>query len=237
MTKTTEQTILNVIQSASFETKLKGYIKELFDTAIQEIYKNIDLKIEDAVKERNGEIEASQQEIIRLNNELKASSKSLDELEQYSRRNCLLIAGIDKRDNESTDAIVLGLTEKLKLDSPITRKDIDTSHRLPNDKIIVKFVSRNNRDMFYAKRKDLGQGIYVSESLTKARQELLFNCRKFRRDGKIKQCWSTNGVVKVKLNDDNNTSVNDLKHLHSLCNVWQFTMWSDTVSVHWVSPS
>ena len=31
----------------------------------------------------------------------------IDDLEQYSRRNCLLFVGIEERDDEDTDALVL----------------------------------------------------------------------------------------------------------------------------------
>ena len=96
----------------------------------------------------------------------------IDELEQYSRRNCLLINGIKKADppkenvseetsevstQENTDiAVLLIFNEKLGVDVHI--KDIDRTHRIGKQKqknkdaprpVIVKFSNYNTSRGFF----------------------------------------------------------------------------------------
>ena len=114
----------------------------------------------------------------------------IDELEQYSRRNCLLINGIKKADppkenvseetsevstQENTDiAVLLIFNEKLGVDVHI--KDIDRTHRIGKQKqknkdaprpVIVKFSNYNTRErVFQARRKLKGTKITMVENLT-----------------------------------------------------------------------
>ena len=114
----------------------------------------------------------------------------IDELEQYSRRNCLLVNGIKEADpanenvseetsevstQENTDiAVLLPFNEKFGVDVHI--KDIDPTHRIGRQKqknkdasgpIIVKFSNYNTRErVFQARRKLNGIQIKIVENLT-----------------------------------------------------------------------
>ena len=95
-------------------------------------------------------------ELLDTTNQLKALKESFNELEQYSRRDCLEIRGIPKISSdtrEDTNEIVFELGQKIGVD--LTKEDISTSH-LPPSKvkangeralfppaIIVKFTSRD----------------------------------------------------------------------------------------------
>ena len=61
----------------------------------------------------------------------------VDDIQQYSRRNCLLVHGLKKDKNESTDDLVLNLFNE-KLGVAVDNSMIDRSHRLglKEDKII-----------------------------------------------------------------------------------------------------
>ena len=52
----------------------------------------------------------------------------VDDLEQYSRCSCLRIAGIEKKENEDTSELVLGLADRLNID--VRPEDIEVSHRV-----------------------------------------------------------------------------------------------------------
>ena len=86
----------------------------------------------------------------------------IDNLEQYSRRDCLEIRGIPESTQESTDEIIMDLG--LMIGVHIQHDDISTSHRLPvrdsidintDPAIIVQFVRRHVRDAFYKAKKNL----------------------------------------------------------------------------------
>ena len=59
--------------------------------------------------------------------EVKLSSR-VDDLEQYSRRSCLRIAGIPETQDEDTDVLVLELAARLNIN--VQSSDIEVSHRV-----------------------------------------------------------------------------------------------------------
>ena len=125
----------------------------------------------------------------------------VDRQEQYSRRNCLMIHGVDELEGEDTDELCIKVIEE-HMNHKIKSEDIDRSHRLGNPKksikakprpIIVKFVRYNTRNRIYKNEKVLkGKGISVAESLTAKRLKMLQKARELQgfvniwsRDGKI----------------------------------------------------
>ena len=52
----------------------------------------------------------------------------VDDLEQYSGRSCLRIAGIEEKENEDTSELVLELADRLNID--VRPEDIEVSHRV-----------------------------------------------------------------------------------------------------------
>ena len=58
----------------------------------------------------------------------KSLTSGVDELEQYSRRNCLLLHDVQENENENIDDIVLK-TMSEELDIEIEKNDQDTTHR------------------------------------------------------------------------------------------------------------
>ena len=165
-------------------------------------------------------------ELLKSSNELKSLKKSLYDLEQYSRRDCLEIRGIPlpstPMDPDQTDDVVLKLGEKIGV--PIQKSDISISHRIPSRKqftdegnpippaIVVKFVKRETRENLYRARKNLksvstiGLGypvankIYVNESLTEKNKELFKLCLKCKRDYSYKFLWTNAGRIFLRKN-------------------------------------
>ena len=80
---------------------------------------------------------------------------------QYSRRNCLLLHGIEEESNENTDQCVIDVLNE-SMDETISIQDIDQTHRLPGKKpngksrpVIVKFVRYNTRNLIFENKKNL----------------------------------------------------------------------------------
>ena len=104
-----------------------------------------------------------------MNITLDKAGRALDRQEQYSRRNCLLIHGIDEENQENIDEVVINVLNK-------DRKP-DKSKPRP---IIIKFSRYNVRaKIFKNKRKLKGKRISVTEGLTKTRME---HCRKLAKN-------------------------------------------------------
>ena len=82
-------------------------------------------------------------------------SVQVDEQEQYSRRNCLLIDGLEEIQNEDSDTLSINIINEL-LGLDIQLSDIDRTHRICNKNkarkivqvIIIKFTRYNTRKKF-----------------------------------------------------------------------------------------
>ena len=70
-------------------------------------------------------------QVTELTDKVSNLSVQVDEQEQYSRRNCLLIHGVEENQNEDTDTFSINIiNEHLGLD--IQPSDIDRTHRIGN---------------------------------------------------------------------------------------------------------
>ena len=153
-------------------------------------------------------IESSLESVTRANNDL----------EQYTRRECVEIRGIPVAaipSEEQTNNIVTNVGKLLGMD--ITQNDISVSHRMPQSQkhkgkpgppaINVKFTRRDVKDNFYRARKqlkdlttrDLGYSeknkIYLAESLTERNRILFRDCLKVKKDMEFKFIWTLNGKI------------------------------------------
>ena len=143
-------------------------------------------------------------------------TKANNDLEKYTRRECVEIGGVLQILEELTNSIVKDMGKAIGVD--ITDTDISVSHRLPPSKsykgkkpgpspIIVKFVRRDTKDAFYQARlklkemksNDLGfpgeHRMYISESLSPRNRELFNEAYKLKNDLEYKFLWTSNGRV------------------------------------------
>lgn len=150
-------------------------------------------------------------------------TKQMDNLEQYSRRNCVRVSGVEETGQENTDQIILDIAAN-RLGITLNITDIDRSHRIGHPRnttstraIIVKFTSYRSRAMFIgARRKLKGSKIVITEDLTRRNQDLLY---KARNHPGVKTAWSHDGNI-IVLTSRNGTdfrkkimSENDLSKL------------------------
>ena len=179
-------------------------------------------------------------ELLETTNQLKALKESFNDLEQYSRRDCLEIRGIPKSSSvirEDTE-IVVELGRKIGVD--LNKEDISTSHRLPNKvkpngdralfppAIIVKFTSRDVRENLYRARKalkditshDLGYSedsrMFINESLTQSNKELFKDCLKVKKDNGFKFLWTNGGKIFVRKDQHEGSKVIQITNAKAL---------------------
>ena len=95
-------------------------------------------------------------------------------MEQYSRRNCLVLHGDNESNDDSTDEILIK-TFSEELGVKIKEDDLNRSHKLgkPARKdnkprpIIVKFARyTDRREIFMNKRELKGKRLLITENLT-----------------------------------------------------------------------
>lgn len=204
----------------------------------------------DSIDKRVSEMEHNLKEVDKENSFLKAEvfrlskafldvTEEINNIEQYSRRECCEIAGIPVQPGEDTNDLVIKVGSLMGVD--LEKCDISVSHRLPTPnyssrlgqedptsgrerfpalqfpKVIVKFVRREKKELFYRNRKnlkdkstnDLGlsriseNGIFVSESLSQRNRNLFKECLNFKRMHGFKFIWTQQG--RTYLRKDINT--------------------------------
>lgn len=210
-----QQILKSQIESANEKlwTKMEGKMEELFAKQKEEMDQMLNankVEIED-LKKRLDTVEL---QLLQKDSHIEELKLDIDDCEQYSRRNCLIVSGLPKiKENDNTDGIFMNLVNTMELNQKLSLKDIDRSHKIGKDKdiktddgtvttstMIVKFTNYNARKVFYDERKSTKKDkkIFISESLTTRRSELMFKCRQLKREGKIKGCWTNDGNIRIK---------------------------------------
>ena len=164
-------------------------------------------------KKKEKEIAELKEDLTSLKEKFFQVDKTLDRQEQYSRRNCLLVHGLEEKNNEDTDQEIINIT-KNDLAEEITIHDIDRTHRLGKRKldnnvprpIIVKFTRYNVRNRIFKTEKKLkGKAVSITKSLTKRR---VVELKKAREMYGFNNVWSQDGkIVFSDVNDRNKVNV------------------------------
>ena len=210
-------------------------LEELFNKLKDEIMKKFDEKI----SEQNPKIEKLESIITMHENTIDQLLVKSDDNEQYSRRSCLRIHGVEVKENEDEDGVMNVLEDcyssvNLQFDA----NDIDCAHRigLPyTDKnsgkkvksIIVKFRSWKAPQRFYKGRpryyadSSKKPGFTVSVDLTKRRYLLLTKAKVLiKGNSNMKYVYSDiNCSLALRFKDDSFKYFNSERELLSLLNV------------------
>ncbi|XP_046685594.1 uncharacterized protein LOC124371301 [Homalodisca vitripennis] len=156
-----------------------------------------------------------------LKNKVQKLEERLEDMEQYSRGNCLEIHGIPQEPNEDVLTVVKDVGKALDID--VSDSMIDTCHRLGKREnkgknyhagIIVKFVRRMDKEEFLRKRrvkrnlnlshinKPGGEVIYVNESLSPERRRLLALAKAAKREKGYTFLWIRNGKIFLRKEEE-----------------------------------
>ena len=171
----------------------------------------LDIKhiIENAVTEAlvafRAEVDYLKTKIDTLENSLIAASNRSDDIDQYSRRDNLKIAGLIVEKNVSYADSIIEFGSQLGVH--IVHTDISIAHKLPTksklSSTLVRFNRRSVRNDLYLARKKikytLNYKIYINEDLTHRRSNLLHS---LKRDELTKSAWSYNGFICCTLKDN-----------------------------------
>ena len=137
--------------------------------------------LEKKIKKKDEKINQLEKPIETLAEKQKSLSSEIDDLEKYSRRNCLVLHGVNERNDENTNEIIIK-TFSEELGVEIKEDDLDRSHRLGKPKgkgnkprpIIITFARYAvRREIFMNRRKLKGKRLLITESLTSSRMQLL----------------------------------------------------------------
>ena len=194
------------LQESDLKT-IADFLKDAFETKLTEMANAIVTGVLEGIQTKVSTLEKENQNLRERVEKLEAKA---DAAEQYSRRNCLRIAGVPENEAADTDSFVLDLSRAIGAEIALT--DIERSHRVGRPStgrtrdIIVKFASYRTRRKVYGARiatKDSGYaGIYINEDLTKPRNKLLLKARKMAKTNILKSAWSSDGNILVRDSSD-----------------------------------
>ena len=198
-------------------------IKELTESLKGVIIDTVRAEFREELSTINDAVDKLKTENDTLKTELKNTQLELDELEQYGRRMCLDIAGVPGDTgtfDEPVERKVLDHAATVGIE--LSSADIDKCHRrgkrpddsMSNRRVIVKFTNSKARDRVFAARKQMGDGVFVRESLTPHREYLSFRARQLKREGKIEKTWVAGARVFVQLLNDQGTKI--IKHIDDI---------------------
>ena len=201
-----EQQIKELIVSSneSKQARIKG---EEHLTSITTSLNFLSQKFDDLdkdLKPKDKKISELEKHLNSLEIENKTLSEMIDDQEQYSRRNCLLLHGVDEEDVEDTDQKIIKVIAE-EMDIQLVEEDLDRTHRIGKKSdgksrpIIIKFARYNVRKKIYSNKKKLkGKNVMITESLTTARVKLLKEAQS-KYKSRVKNVWTTDGRIFFKV--------------------------------------
>ena len=156
--------------------------------------------------------------VSQLETEKVKLSNEIDALEQYSRKNGLIVHGVPDIANPVT-AVLDIINDKLGV--PNGCESIDRCHRLGTSAIssnsrpiIVKFTSYQVRQkVFSGKRRLKGTKLLITENLTRRRSELL---NKAKTLNNVTATWTSDGRIVCLLSSGRKVSVTTVQDLRQL---------------------
>ena len=207
------------------------FLSNKYDTVLQTLQnvKEQVTKLDKKYKDATGSLEAKQTNMADMADKTQETlyriDCSLDETQQYLRRDCLEITGVPITSHDNPKLLVKEIGTLIGAE--IDDSHIAAAHRLPDSKnvknrLIVKFLQRDKREEVYKKRKhlvgksvhqlpsiraEIGESvsrdnkIYINESLTSYRKRLFGRIKDYKRKNNVKYLWTSNGKIMLKVNE------------------------------------
>jgi NAD+--asparagine ADP-ribosyltransferase len=146
-----------------------------------------------------------------------------DRLEQYMRKENIIIAGLKEGEDEGAAELEADLGKLFDdMGVEVVGADISTYHRLGRKTgqktrpVIVRFVKRRTKEAIMGKRKNLKEkhpGIYVNEDMTPARHRL-FNM--VRRLPTVERVNVKDGIIHVNTKTGRHVKIENAEDLFEL---------------------
>lgn len=222
------QDVYNLLQEMREESKTQinklevelGNSVEMCHARIEDLIKTIDAQSV-TIKHYQENLDQLKHENAELSKKCQDFENRLDDLEQYSRINCIELNGIPEEKNEDVQRLIQKVGNSIGVN--IDDTDIDACHRLGVAKedskrtrgIIVKFTRRSIKEQVLQKRrvkrnlntKDIGfldrpaEVIYINESLSSGRRKVLNAARLLKKEEHLQYVWVRNGRVLTRAED------------------------------------
>uniref|UniRef100_A0A8D9EYV8 FP protein C-terminal domain-containing protein n=1 Tax=Cacopsylla melanoneura TaxID=428564 RepID=A0A8D9EYV8_9HEMI len=197
-------------------------IKEMEKRLMKAMEKVVQNTMRQEMETLKKELEEQRKKVDKLEKCNYELSKNVNDLQQYIRRENVLITNYPQQPNENIERIVCKLGESIgvKIDF---KQDIQAAHRNPSraavQPILIRFVNRQIRNKFAQagreKKLRISENkLYFNDHLTPTNSKLFFEARKLYKTKKIKGAWTSNGTVLVRR--DENSQPIKIHHMDDL---------------------
>ena len=180
----------------------------------------------------------------KLENDVISNESSVNALEQYGRRNNIVVSGIplhvSDRDLEETVISVL-----FDIEVNVSPNDVEAYHRIgkpdsnKSKKTIVRFLNRKHCKKALLNRRKLqnldkekhsfsqNTKVFINENLTVMNENIAFNGRKLKRSGLVYACFTIDGIVRIKKSENSKPLKVFMKNLPELFPDFNFDVDED----------
>ena len=163
-------------------TILDEKLDKKLDLLKEDLKRDMIAELREIVHKQNDKIDVLENSVCMLQQQIESlkevnivNSHKQDDIEQYGRRLCLRIQGIEEQDNETAEDVFSKVEEIIKeSECVIPSNVIDRAHRIgskPEGKngksVIVRFTTFRHRTLLYRARKRLN--VKISLDLTTSR--------------------------------------------------------------------
>ena len=209
-TRTKKESVVSCECLQSVEANIINNINSLKDEIIS-------LK-DTVIKRLQEENERLRDKCQQLEKRVALIESSHDALEQYGRRNNLVISGIpDSVQNSDLELTVASVLSDIDIN--VELKEVEDCHRIGKSnngskKTIIRFINRKYCKKALLKRKQLERidlkkhkfvsdtRIFINENLKVKNEHLAFNCRSLKKRNYIFGIFTKNGTVYIKENEN-----------------------------------
>lgn len=206
------EVMTDLMANDTFHEKMMAMITSMVHKVVDTTYQrllNCSEENRGSIHELHVKLDEVQKDFTKLHKQVEAQQEQLkilkranNDMEQYSRRNCIRVFGIEESRDENCEMIALDVfRNRLGLD--VSSPDIDRCHRVGKVKpgyhraLIVKFLSYRVRSKTIKSRRRLkGSGISIQEDLTALNQDLY---RKVYTSKKVTNSWTADGRIFVQV--------------------------------------
>ena len=204
-------TVLNDIIDSN--SQLKNMIDQ--QTKLSEQQNKIIKEQAEQLQEKSQQIAELERKIENMSTELTKVKSSLNDVEQYGRRNSLRFSnlGLDPKlpEVELTKQVTF-INDRMLVNGPIlSESDIERCHPIGRPRtnspsqIIVKFSSYHTKKrVFGANSRLRNSKMFVSEDLTRMKFSLVKKLQPLKKAGVIYSFWTSNGRIFSKKSEDGN---------------------------------
>ena len=180
----------------------------------------------------------------KLEDKVVSLESSVNQVEQYGRRNNIVISGIPDDVADDLEDAVTSIMEDV--DVIVQNGDIEVCHRIgksdqktSSKKTIVRFINRKYCKKALVNRKKLininsemkynfsrNNKIFINENLTRENESIAFCGRKLKRNSKIHSCFTRDGIVFI--NKTEKSKAFKVHHMNALYDAFpEFDFFDD----------